>query len=473
VIAVEAQPRRYRVPEPSLAELAEEEAAEQAFINLYGDPRLHSEAHMDNSAGAILARMRAQDAARQTELQKLQASGPCDIDDMIAAFEADNGLADKESDGSSTLTLHREQEDERGSTPTEPVRKPEPYTPPKDLPGVRNLASVPRLNRDYLDYLRMPRGVVTQCIGDSGAGKGAVLFDIAARVTRGDVTIDGSARYQTGNVLILSAEEEAEYAISKRLDAAGAISERVFVVDEQITFPSGWKRLAELVEHYGAVFVIVDGLFDFLDEGISPISTAHMRRVTDAYGKVARKTQCAIVPVQHIGQGKRNTITQLANNSNAVTAYARSALYVARVPDSDVRVLTQFKNSDGPLADSLTFTIEPVPGDDLAFRVVWGDATTLTATDLMPGEYKPEKAEQEARPEDYVLRAYMDANNWDVEPKDALKHLQAAGFPRYTSPSGQAVQGLRLRVGIQPVKLPGFPAKTRWRSKSNHLSVSD
>jgi hypothetical protein len=411
-----------------------------------------------------LARARQREEAFLAEQEREQA-------ERRTLAQASVAIVDRKSDSLSPSVTTDEGTGDK-LRPTEPVSA-EPYQRPADLPGVRNLADVPRLNRDYLDYPRIPRGVVTQVIGDAGAGKGAVLFDIAARVTRGDVSIDGSTHYQPGNVLILSAEEEAEYAISKRLDAAGAISERVFVVDEQITLPSGWKRLLELVEHYGVAFVIVDGLFDYLDEGINPISTPHMRSVYHAYGKVARKTQCAIVTVQHIGQGKRNSINQLANNSNAPGQVTRSALYVVRLPDQqDVRVLTQFKHSDGPLADSLTFTIEPVQGDDQAFRVQWGEPTTLSATDLMPGDYKPEKAEQEARPEDFVLRAYMDAHNWDVDPDDALKHLQAAGFTRYKTLGGEAVKGLRLRVGIQPVRI-GYPAKSRWRSKSNPSNVSD
>jgi hypothetical protein len=334
----------------------------------------------------------------------------------------------------------------------------------RDLPGVRTLSVIPRLERTYLDFPRIPFGVVTVFTGDSEAGKGAVAVDLAARLTKGERSIDGSDRYAVGDVVIMSAEEDPEHTISRRLDAAGADEARVHVIDEYVTLPSGEARLLRVAEHYGALLLIVDGLYDYLDDGISPISPTHMRKVMHAYQRVAEKTQCAVVLIRHVGQGKRESVMQIGLGTNAVTQVARSELYFTDHPEQPgIRVLSHLKSSNSEKADSLMFSIESVEGENSSFRVDWSHGpTALTAKDLMPGAFKPEANGQAARPEDAFLNAYLQHHGGDAEPWDCIRALQAAGFGRYKGPTGSAVQGLRVRCNIRTVKT-GFQGKSRWQ----------
>ena len=77
---------------------------------------------------------------------------------------------------------------------------------------------------------RIPLGKLTLIAGDPGLGKSLVTIDIAARVSKGSGFPDG-APCEPGDVIILSAEDDAEDTIRPRLDAAGADVSRIHLLE--------------------------------------------------------------------------------------------------------------------------------------------------------------------------------------------------------------------------------------------------
>src|SRR5262249_29966634 len=69
---------------------------------------------------------------------------------------------------------------------------------------------------------RLPLGAVVLLVGDPDQGKTLVAFDLAARVTEGAVWPDGMPNtHGPRDVLVLSAEDAADYTIRPRIEAAG------------------------------------------------------------------------------------------------------------------------------------------------------------------------------------------------------------------------------------------------------------
>jgi putative DNA primase/helicase len=77
---------------------------------------------------------------------------------------------------------------------------------------------------------RIPLGKLTLLIGDPGLGKSLVTIDIAARISRGSNFPDGE-RCEVGDVIFLSAEDDAADTIRPRLDAAGADVVRIHTLE--------------------------------------------------------------------------------------------------------------------------------------------------------------------------------------------------------------------------------------------------
>jgi hypothetical protein len=77
----------------------------------------------------------------------------------------------------------------------------------------------------------LPLGRLAILDGHPGLGNSTLLFDLAARVSNSGVMPDGS-RGETGNVIILNAEDDPAETIQPRLAAVGANPERVFHLGE-------------------------------------------------------------------------------------------------------------------------------------------------------------------------------------------------------------------------------------------------
>src|SRR4051794_32180260 len=73
----------------------------------------------------------------------------------------------------------------------------------------------------------LPRGKLSLLDGDPGLGKSTVLLDIAARVSAHGVMPD-QTQVETGNVMLMSAEDDPDDTIKPRLTLAGANMQRVF-----------------------------------------------------------------------------------------------------------------------------------------------------------------------------------------------------------------------------------------------------
>ena len=92
---------------------------------------------------------------------------------------------------------------------------------------------------------RIAIGKVTVLAGDGGLGKSTVLFDLAARLSRGDHWPVSPERAPVRSSVILSSEDDAADTIKPRLAAAGADMTKIHVVD-MVRDRRGGRRMFSL-----------------------------------------------------------------------------------------------------------------------------------------------------------------------------------------------------------------------------------
>src|SRR5207302_6443679 len=118
------------------------------------------------------------------------------------------------------------------SADTETATKPDPETRPAEPLSLspclheRRFVDIEGKPVDWLWPGWVPLGKLTLLDGDPGLGKSTLLLDLAARVSCQGLMPDGASGVR-GQVVILSAEDGAEDTIRPRLDAAGALLNRV------------------------------------------------------------------------------------------------------------------------------------------------------------------------------------------------------------------------------------------------------
>src|SRR5207237_4605073 len=121
----------------------------------------------------------------------------------------------------------------------------------------------------------IPRGKVTIVQGDGGLGKSLALLDVAARISTGRAMPLEANASATGDVLILTVEDDRADTIRPRLRAACADLRRIHFVEARLddegkrdlSFPSDIAKLRAAVSKTRAALVIVDPLADFVDRG--------------------------------------------------------------------------------------------------------------------------------------------------------------------------------------------------------------
>jgi len=136
---------------------------------------------------------------------------------------------------------------------------------------------------DWLWSRRIPRGGLIYMIGECGSGKSILTLDIAARVSSGRPWPDG-ARCLTGQVLLLTREDDLGSVIRPRLEAMGANIHAITLIQDVICCQTNEQRgitladtdaIERAVRTIGDVrLVVVDPIYEFVPPDVD-VHTAH------------------------------------------------------------------------------------------------------------------------------------------------------------------------------------------------------
>jgi hypothetical protein len=271
---------------------------------------------------------------------------------------------------------------------------------------------------------RIARGAVTLLVGDPGLGKSMLTVDLAARVSSGTAWPDDrDTPQESGDVVILSAEDDPSRTIRPRLDAAGADVSRIRLLAGVRTFdpksPDKSRDALWTLEDVAALDVAIRDTPDCKLVIIDPVSAymggtdshtnSDVRALLYPLSELARERDVAIVAVTHLRKGEGSALHR-SIGSVAFVASARAAWVVAKDREDDTgrrRLLLSLKNNLSEERTGLAFYIARQPFTAAA-SVSWLDGeVSRTADEVLAAGPRRGDGGKAAREAEAWLRAAL------------------------------------------------------------------
>jgi hypothetical protein len=190
-------------------------------------------------------------------------------------------------------------------------------------------------------------------------GKGQILCDMAARVTRGLDWPCGEGTPPQGNVVLLTAEDDPKDTVVPRLLAAGADPKRVEIVqmvheagkDRMFSLVSDLDLLRQTVLRVGNVNMIqVDPITAYLGvKQMDSFRTTDVRAVLGPVTDLASELMVAIIVIMHFN--KKTDVTNALLRISDSLAFGATARHVYAVVDdaeNKRKLLVKGKNNLAP-----------------------------------------------------------------------------------------------------------------------------
>ncbi len=244
------------------------------------------------------------------------------------------------------------------------------------------------------------RGKLTMIAGNPGLGKSQLTASLAAIVTTGGGWPANGGNCELGDVAFLSAEDDAADTIRPRMDAAGADSKRIFILDSvssldkegkaqqrSFTLQEDIARLDQLLEEKPDIaLVVIDPITAYMG-GVDSHKTADVRGMLAPLAEMAARRNVALVCISHLNKSAGNEAMMRVTGSLAFVAAARAAFFVgADSAEPSRRLFLPIKNNIGNDRTGLAFSIKPCTlksGIETSY-IVWEDAIVhQTANDVL------------------------------------------------------------------------------------------
>jgi RecA-family ATPase len=246
----------------------------------------------------------------------------------------------------------------------------------------RTLSTIEPQEIHWLWEPRIPYNKITILEGDPEKGKSYLCMHLAALVTTGGLLPDGT-KVHRGNVLYVTAEDDAADTVRPRMEGMGADLKRVRVLDDFLVFSDeGHEALREEMERFRPELVVIDTLYSFLPEKVDLGKPTSIRAELHRLDRLFKEFGPAVILIRHWTKGgKGGKAIYRGVGAIDIIGVVRTGLAVAQHPENDkLRILAQVKNNIGPKAPSMVF--ELVAQEDGLPRVMWHGTTHYTADDL-------------------------------------------------------------------------------------------
>jgi hypothetical protein len=259
---------------------------------------------------------------------------------------------------------------------------------------------------------RIARGKITILAGNPGLGKSLVTTSIAAVLTTGGRWPVDRTECPVGDIVFLTAEDDAADTLRPRLEAAGADLDHVHIVEGVITGYAGdgtrQERMFSLTADIRALGQKLESLGDVAALVIDPITAylgnvdshknADVRAVLAPLTGLASRHNVAIIGVSHLTKAAGPQALMRVNGSLAFVATARATYLIA--PDQDDkarRLFLPMKNNVGQDTTGLAFrtegaTVPSAAGPVETAKVAWeSEPVSITADEAMQTDAPPEE----------------------------------------------------------------------------------
>ena len=333
---------------------------------------------------------------------------------------------------------------------------------------LRNMSFTKKKKLYWLWQNRIPFGALTTIAGDPDEGKSLITLYLSACVSTGKKLYGNMEDTESGDVLLLSAEDDPEITLRPRLEAAGADLQRIHLLESVMLTDGAGKedgeRIAQLDTDIKAIEKILDDNSDIRLIIIDPISSflgtaninreQEVRRVLQPLQRRARNSGIAVVMVAHFNKNSETrSAMDRVGGAKALVGLSRAAWTCIREPkqeakegepmpvESDRRLFLKLKNNLAPSKiGGLVYAIsvasvevedkygKPVMEDQP--YIVWLEETKSTAQEVViGGEGKPVSKSETVRG---WLQTYLEAAGGYALSADVSKAAAELGYSKTT-----------------------------------------
>lgn len=296
-------------------------------------------------------------------------------------------------------------------------------------------SDVKTTNVRWLWYPFIAIGKITLLQGDPGDGKSTLMMNLIAELSTGGATPDGQAFGRPQRVIYQCSEDGVSDTIKPRLEKSGADCRNVAFINEEIH--SGLtlddERIRQAIIDFRPRLVVIDPIQAYLGSDSDLQIAGRARRLMHRLSLWASTYDCAVVLIGHLNKKENSKGLYRSLGSIDVVAAARSVLQVERdLEDTDIRIVTQIKNSLGPSEAVIRFEIRPQTGFS------WLSVDTVPLS-----EKKEESPTFETKMDKAAYHIKEVLSQGDVASIEMYKLLEAEGISRRTAEVARKNMGIR------------------------------
>ena len=308
--------------------------------------------------------------------------------------------------------------------------------PEMEASGLITLYSdVKTTNVRWLWYPFIAIGKITLLQGDPGDGKSTLMMNLIAELSTGGTTPDGQAFGRPQRVIYQCSEDGVSDTIKPRLEKSGADCRNVAFINEEIH--SGLtlddERIRQAIIDFRPRLVVIDPIQAYLGSDSDLQIAGRARRLMHRLSLWASTYDCAVVLIGHLNKKENSKGLYRSLGSIDVVAAARSVLQVERdLEDTDIRIVTQIKNSLGPSEAVIRFEIRPQTG------------FSWLSVDTVPQSEKKEESptfETKMDKAAYLIKEVL--SQGDVASIEMYKLLETEEISRRTAEVARKNMGIR------------------------------
>lgn len=226
---------------------------------------------------------------------------------------------------------------------------------------LRILSDIEPKEVEWLWENHIPVGELTLLIGDPGTGKSYFSYFLSAQVSKGGAWPNAPDKpIESGKVLILSTDEDPNYAIRPRADAGGADTDKIIILegsrDEKgrikiLNLTNDIIRLENILKKdKNYRLVVIDPLSDYIVR-VDTHKYSDVRWALAPILALARKYHIAIVGIMHCNKNTSLQVLYRIMGSMGFPSVARSIWLIAKDPDDEEekrKYLAPLKNNLAP-----------------------------------------------------------------------------------------------------------------------------
>ncbi len=296
-------------------------------------------------------------------------------------------------------------------------------------------SDVKTTNVRWLWYPFIAIGKITLLQGDPGDGKSTMMMNLIAELSTGGASPNGQAFGRPQRVIYQCSEDGVSDTIKPRLEKCGADCQNIAFINEEVH--SGLtlddERIREAIQNFQPRLVVIDPIQAYLGSDSDLQIAGRARKLMHRLSLWASTYDCAVVLIGHLNKKEGSKGLYRSLGSIDVVAAARSVLQVERDPeDTDVRVVTQIKNSLGPSDAVIRFEIRPQTG----FSWISVDTVPMIEKKTEPPVFdtKMEKAA-------YLIKETL--SRGDVPSNEMYEKLETEGISHRTAEDTRKSMGIR------------------------------